>query len=227
LDCGADVNARCSEGSTPLHFACEHGNSDTVVNYLIDKGAEVGAENVYGETGLHFASAMGKCSLVELLVQHGANMDVADKDGMTALHFAVLFGYVNVVQYMLGSKTSNATTASNKECTKTTEPSKCSEGRLDASEKEIEDDDEENYSVENVQEYPSYNEVMVALQVACGFSREYSKRLVYRDCNDDDSDEESTCTNSTGTNIDVMTAIQMSIVFNRSDIVRDLIHKYA
>ena len=51
---GADVNARASDGSTPLHWAApslaSHKSTKNVVALLIKKGADVNAKNNEGAT---------------------------------------------------------------------------------------------------------------------------------------------------------------------------------
>jgi hypothetical protein len=52
VDRGANVNARCIGGFTPLHRACESG-APGLVEYLVAKGADVTAADEWGYTPLH------------------------------------------------------------------------------------------------------------------------------------------------------------------------------
>jgi ankyrin repeat protein len=230
LDHGADVNATCITGSTPLNHAIDEDRVKTV-NYLIDRGADVGRENIYGMTALHHASAMGKCSIVAILMQNGANMDVANKDRMTALHLAVSFGHVDVVKHMFIDKINNVTTTKKCEGTVIKSHPPSSDIQLDILKHNTDQDsDAGDYIKENVGETLSYIELMMALQMTCGFSRWYSESALYRRYGSDsdeesDTDEELIITNSN--NVDVMTTIQLAIESGHFYIVGDLIQKYA
>ena len=63
----ADVNAKASDGLTPLHLAASNDKKD-VVELLLAKGADN-----KGETPLHLAVDNGKQDVAELLRQHGGH----------------------------------------------------------------------------------------------------------------------------------------------------------
>jgi len=87
---GADVNARCIGGFTPLHAACQGGPPD-VVAYLISKGADVNAKDDVGITPLHVIAAQegdaatraDRIAVIRCLVAHGAALNPVDSDGRT------------------------------------------------------------------------------------------------------------------------------------------------
>jgi hypothetical protein len=69
---GAAVNAKSSNGVTPLQLAAACGFTHAA-QLLIAKGADVHAKDTAGWTALDKAAAAGKNDVVELLRQHGAS----------------------------------------------------------------------------------------------------------------------------------------------------------
>jgi ankyrin repeat protein len=53
-----DLNAKDSEGNTPLHLALESGQ-EVVSMLLMQHGADVTSSNNFGRTPLHFAALQG------------------------------------------------------------------------------------------------------------------------------------------------------------------------
>lgn len=89
IDNGANVNARTTNGKTPLQKATEK-NRLNIVNLLIRNGANVNA--VYSSenrTALHLASRNGYDKIVEALIGHGASINYQNKFGRTALLKAI------------------------------------------------------------------------------------------------------------------------------------------
>jgi ankyrin repeat protein len=86
LDAGADVNARGTNGDTPLFYASRHKD---VAELLVARGADVNAVDSDGNTSLHVAAYSGNLELVDLLIAKGANHSIANRDGLTPLLLAV------------------------------------------------------------------------------------------------------------------------------------------
>lgn len=74
---GADINAKCSYGCTPLHY-CK--NPETA-KALIEAGADVNAKNNYGYTPLHYPN---NTDVAKALIGSGANLFIKDNYGQTA-----------------------------------------------------------------------------------------------------------------------------------------------
>jgi hypothetical protein len=71
LEHGEDINAQSFIGRTPLLWATEDGNLDTV-RVLLEHGADVEVKDKSGETALQVATRRRLDKIVELLREHGA-----------------------------------------------------------------------------------------------------------------------------------------------------------
>jgi ankyrin repeat protein len=113
LSVGADVNAKDTDGWTPLHMACYRGHVRVVIE-LREHGADIGAKTTIGRTPLHCAAFEGHLTVVNLLSPNdsngattsilgkrksrGANIEAKDYDGDTPLHKASWSGHLPVVK---------------------------------------------------------------------------------------------------------------------------------
>ena len=68
---GADINARASNGMTPLILASWMGHTK-VVELLLRKGADVNAKTNTGSTALKLATERGHKKIIALLHEYGA-----------------------------------------------------------------------------------------------------------------------------------------------------------
>ena len=100
LEKGADINAKDSEGWTPLHNAARSGNVE-IIKALLDRGAAVNAKNTNGLTALMFAAGKGQTEAAKLLLEKGADINAKDTDGLTALMGAALLGQTNAIEFLL------------------------------------------------------------------------------------------------------------------------------
>ncbi len=81
------IQARDSDGSTPLHCATWKGHLN-VVTALLEAGADVNASNQnehWGTTPLHAAAHANQASIAKLLLDHGADTKALDMEGRTPL----------------------------------------------------------------------------------------------------------------------------------------------
>ena len=87
------MNARDKDLTTPLHFACSHGNFETAL-LLLDHGAESNAQDVNCETPLHQVSRDSQFygddhpCVARKLLERGADVNARNKDQATPLHLA-------------------------------------------------------------------------------------------------------------------------------------------
>jgi ankyrin repeat protein len=73
LSMGIDVNSADSEGITPLHYAAQRGDNETVER-LIAKGADVNAKGARGWTPALLAAMWARRDTVTLLLSEGADI---------------------------------------------------------------------------------------------------------------------------------------------------------
>ncbi|KAK3933375.1 Ankyrin repeat domain-containing protein 49 [Frankliniella fusca] len=81
------VNARDSDGYTPLHRAC-YSNHPEVVEFLLKHKADVKAKTCDGWTPLHSASKWNNFKCASLLLDYGSEVNPLTNGGQTPLHLA-------------------------------------------------------------------------------------------------------------------------------------------
>ena len=104
LDHGADVDAKASNGNSPMHEACEEGNL-LAPQLLLDRGASVNHLNNIRRNPLHVVCCSkyvefedgnldeedarlynGNLEMAKVLLERGADVNAKDEDGKTPLH---------------------------------------------------------------------------------------------------------------------------------------------
>lgn len=101
LDCGANIEQKCAQGSTPLIAACSVGFLEGV-QLLLDRGANLRALSEDRQTCLLVALGHGYYSIVDyLLDQDICEVDGAGRTGLSPLHHAVLLNNNDLVSKLL------------------------------------------------------------------------------------------------------------------------------
>ena len=73
---------------TPLMYACQAGNVDTVL-MLINHGALVNTQDVMGNTGLMYAVQKGSFEVVKVILDKGADITISNSINKTAKDLAI------------------------------------------------------------------------------------------------------------------------------------------
>ena len=100
LASGADVNAPQSDGTTALHWASYHDDTETA-ELLLDAGADPNVRNRYGVPPLSLACTNRNARLVRLLLGSGADAVAALPGGETALMTAARAGDLGAVEALV------------------------------------------------------------------------------------------------------------------------------
>ena len=99
---GANVNASQVDGTTALHWAAYHDDTDAA-QLLIQSGADASAENDYGVPPLSLACTNGNAPLVKLLLGAGASANASLPGGETVLMTAARTGNIEAVEALLAA----------------------------------------------------------------------------------------------------------------------------
>jgi ankyrin repeat protein len=87
---GAQVDARCAEGETPLHCAAFHGASDACCSLLEAHADPAALTTADGDAALHLAALRGHAAAAVVLVRGGASTLQGNRDGCTPVEIAEL-----------------------------------------------------------------------------------------------------------------------------------------
>ena len=95
-----------SEGRTPLHTACQHGQIEVVKIHIQNLRAVTDTNlleitDANGNTPLHLACEGGSIAVVQLLVDHGASIIAVNSRGETSVHTAAEHKSVEIIELLL------------------------------------------------------------------------------------------------------------------------------
>lgn len=100
---GASVDAKDSQGFTPLHHAAGKAKKVATLKALLQAGADPRARSPRGDTPLHAAARYGWVEGLEALSARGAELEARDDLGLTPLHAAAAAGRIKALE-LLASK---------------------------------------------------------------------------------------------------------------------------
>ena len=84
-----DIPAQCGPASDVLHYVIGHGfNSQSIVEFLLEKGAAVDSNGMSGVTPLFCAIEFNKLGIARQLLKYGASLTYRGPRKMTPLHAA-------------------------------------------------------------------------------------------------------------------------------------------
>jgi hypothetical protein len=88
---GVSVNAKDSNGMTPLMNASESGMS-RVIRILLDRSADIDAIDNAGNTALHHGASKGHVKVISELIKGGADVSIKNGKGLIAKELAAKSG---------------------------------------------------------------------------------------------------------------------------------------
>ncbi|XP_037788674.1 ankyrin-3-like isoform X1 [Penaeus monodon] len=101
LSRGASVDAKTSQGFTPLMTAAQRGATDALVHLLAHR-ANPKLATSDGTTALHLALQSQDSSAVTALLDAGVDVNATTVDGSTPLHIAAASGSLGLARLLLG-----------------------------------------------------------------------------------------------------------------------------
>ncbi|KAM0545028.1 hypothetical protein ACHAPJ_011538 [Fusarium lateritium] len=99
------LNATCSDGQTPLHWAAKYGR-ELMVELLVQKGADLNVRDRNGDSPLHVAlmCSTTHCEgVVKRLVAAGAKSDIRGRKGRTPLAWTIRYGPPSITEMLARS----------------------------------------------------------------------------------------------------------------------------
>ncbi|XP_069938548.1 ankyrin repeat, PH and SEC7 domain containing protein secG-like isoform X2 [Cherax quadricarinatus] len=85
------LQAKDSEGLTPLHVAAKNGHWK-ICNELVEAGANIEERDSHGSTPLHWAAKMGFTECCRKLLEHNVSINSVNNKGNTPLHLLCASG---------------------------------------------------------------------------------------------------------------------------------------
>ena len=100
LVCTTECNHKTMDGNTPLHIACEHGNSEIAMYLVKEMQCDQTIQNNKGEIPLHIVCRKMNLEVVKT-VSNCTNPDLQDVNGDTPFHIACKGGRAEIIKCLL------------------------------------------------------------------------------------------------------------------------------
>ncbi|XP_068455692.1 85/88 kDa calcium-independent phospholipase A2 isoform X2 [Clinocottus analis] len=99
----SQINARDAAGQTPLHLACERGDSACVRQLLEESQARTDIKDRHGDTPMHCAAKQDTPAIIQVMCSRMCSgVNELNDNGETPLHVASRLGRVESVRALLG-----------------------------------------------------------------------------------------------------------------------------
>ena len=99
------MNAKNTDGETPLHIASEQDDLATIIALMHRKECNLNSLKENGDTPLHTACKHGRHSTVEFLVaDQRCQINTQNREGETPLYIALKNGYLSIAEVLLSRK---------------------------------------------------------------------------------------------------------------------------
>lgn len=92
-----------TNGYTPLHYACEHGDLK-LVNLLINNKININVKAREGITALHLAAIDNHLKIVQVLCENKIDINATNRVGQTALHISCKNKFSEIIDILLDNK---------------------------------------------------------------------------------------------------------------------------
>ena len=89
LQCGANPEITCNEGSLPLHIACYYGNAAAAGLLIHNHEADsINYQDSYGRSAVHWAMVPETTDCLRLLIRYNATLNPRDGEGLSPAMWA-------------------------------------------------------------------------------------------------------------------------------------------
>ncbi|XP_064625518.1 ankyrin-3-like [Lineus longissimus] len=110
-----DVNLKDKLGKSPIHYATQIGNQETVVD-LLNAGCDMKVLDILGQSVMHIAAVYGHSGLIEMFLDMDIDPYQTDVSRRNCLHYAVMHRNDDVVRTLLAKSVKAGPNYNTKDC---------------------------------------------------------------------------------------------------------------